>query len=119
MATSQISHAERDQLIADEFGVNADYVNELLSQFERDPSSVGEEWRYVFDELLRNGRFATEAETFEPIAEPVTAEHTGPTSSRVAPGVMHATYEWGREATAPASEPVSYTHLTLPTIYSV
>ena len=106
MATSQISHAERDQLIADEFGVNADYVNELLSQFERDPSSVGEEWRYVFDELLRNGRFATEAETFEPIAEPVTAEHTGPTSSRVAPGVMHATYEWGREATAPASEPM-------------
>ena len=58
MTTSrQMTEAELDQLIADEFGVNADYVSELFSQFERDRSSVDEEWRSVFDELVNNGDY--------------------------------------------------------------
>ena len=63
MATRPITQSERDQLIADEFGVNADYVGELLQQFERDPSSVDDQWRSLFDELLRNGRVVTERDT--------------------------------------------------------
>ncbi|HLF85313.1 MAG TPA: hypothetical protein VI837_14155, partial [Blastocatellia bacterium] len=62
MATSEVQRAKIDQLIADEFGVNADYVSELLSQFERDRSSVDDDWRSFFDELLSNGRSVTETE---------------------------------------------------------
>src|SRR5258708_35631073 len=86
--TTTMSKARADQLIADEFGVNADYVSELLSQFERDPSSVDEEWRSVFDELLSNGRVVTEAPSLAPV-EPEPAQ--GGESA----GVIHATYEWG------------------------
>jgi 2-oxoglutarate decarboxylase len=43
-----------DQLIASEFGINADYVNELLTQFQQDPQSVDEEWRTFFDDILKD-----------------------------------------------------------------
>ena len=55
--TRQMSQTELDELIADEFGVNADYVSVLLGQFEQNPASVDEEWREYFDELL--GKDAT------------------------------------------------------------
>ena len=98
MATPNLSQSERDQLIADEFGVNADYVSDLLSQFERDPSSVDEEWRSVFDELLSNGRVITEVQPVPTVERaPAQGEGSG------APGVIHATYEWGDEAPAPES----------------
>jgi len=63
-------------------------VSELLSQFERDPSSVDEEWRSVFDELLNNGRVVTESQRQPPL-QPV------PAPAEV--GVIHATYEWGHK----------------------
>ena len=97
MATNEAGQAEIDQLIADEFGVNADYVSELLVQFERDRSSVDDEWRSFFDELLSNGRVVTEAAT--PVDTP-SMEPSQPSAVRVAPGAIQETYEWGREAAA-------------------
>lgn len=47
-----ISLSEIDQIIGDEFGVNADYVGDLLHQFESDPMTVDEEWRAYFHELF-------------------------------------------------------------------
>ncbi|MEK6321480.1 MAG: multifunctional oxoglutarate decarboxylase/oxoglutarate dehydrogenase thiamine pyrophosphate-binding subunit/dihydrolipoyllysine-residue succinyltransferase subunit [Acidobacteriota bacterium] len=104
MSTRQASHAEIDQLIADEFGVNADYVSGLLLQFERDRSSVDEEWRSFFEELLSNGRVRTEVVTVAPSAGAAPTERAQPTSIHVTPGVIHETYEWGREAATPARE---------------
>jgi 2-oxoglutarate dehydrogenase E1 component len=94
-----------EQLIADEFGVNADYVSELLSQFEKDPSSVGEEWRSLFDELLQNGRVVTEPETAGPRHDRPSRDGAGPGSSAATSSVIHATYDWGRVASAPEREP--------------
>jgi multifunctional 2-oxoglutarate metabolism enzyme len=104
MATSEARQTEIDQLIADEFGVNADYVSELLAQFERDRSSVDDEWRSFFEELLSNGSDATETATAEPAVGPAPIERAQPASIRVAPGVIQATYEWGREAAKPSRE---------------
>jgi len=104
MATSEGTQAEIDQLIADEFGVNADYVSELLAQFERDRSSVDEDWRSFFDELLSNGRVVTETEPGPLAVEPAPEERAKPASAPVAPGAIQATYEWGRKAAAPARE---------------
>src|SRR6266852_5784714 len=103
MSTREVSQAEIDKLIADEFGVNADYVGELLAQFERDRASVDDEWRSFFEELLSNGRAATEAATPEPAVGPAPMERAQPASIRVAPGVIQQTYEWGREAATTAS----------------
>ncbi len=105
MATSQARQVEIEQLIADEFGVNADYVSELLAQFERDRSSVDDDWRSFFDELLSTGRVVTERETGPLAVESTPAERAQPASAPVAPGIVQATYEWGREAAAPAREP--------------
>jgi 2-oxoglutarate decarboxylase len=84
MATPNLSQSERDQLIADEFGVNADYVSDLLSQFERDPSSVDEEWRAFFDELTTNGRVAPEGPQ---------AAQSGPEGA----SLIQPTYVWGEK----------------------
>ena len=54
--TKQIKRDQLDQLIADEFGVNATYVIDLLQQFERDPLSLDLEWRIYFTELLGERR---------------------------------------------------------------
>ena len=105
MATRQISQTEIDQLIADEFGVNADYVIGLLQQFERDRSSVDDEWRSFFDELLSNGHLVTGDGSGAPAAESAPSDSSQPASNRVGPGVIHATYQWGRDASTPAREP--------------
>jgi 2-oxoglutarate dehydrogenase complex dehydrogenase (E1) component-like enzyme len=76
MATSEVKRQGIDQLIADEFGVNADYVSELLVQFERDRSSVDDEWRSFFDELLADGRVSGEVEIVGPAAHPAATERT-------------------------------------------
>ena len=103
MKPSETRVQEIDQMIADEFGVNADYVSELLAQFERDRSSVDDEWRSFFDELLTNGRVVTEARPAAQ-AEPAAIERAQPASVRVASDAIQATYEWGREAAKPARE---------------
>jgi 2-oxoglutarate dehydrogenase E1 component len=44
------------ELIAENFGANATYVETLLSRFRSDPSLVDESWRAYFEELLGNGQ---------------------------------------------------------------
>src|SRR5437773_1102807 len=90
--TTTTTKMRADQLIADEFGVNADYVSELLEQFERDPSSVDEEWRSVFDELLNNGRVTTDSPTSSPLST-----QKAPAPVQQGPGVIQSTYDWGKE----------------------
>src|SRR5947207_15205570 len=106
MSTTQIGQTEIDRLIADEFGVNADYVSELLKQFERDRSSVDEEWRSFFDELLSNGRLGTDVVTVAASDGTTPAKRIQSISTAVAPGGIQATYEWGRGAATPAREPL-------------
>src|SRR4030095_9697571 len=114
MSTTQISQTEIDQLIADEFGVNADYVSELLKQFERDRSSVDQEWSSFFEELLRNGSLNSDS------TAAVTSDRTAPskptqaTPSSGTAGRIQATYEWGREAATPAREPVAEAAVPVP-----
>src|ERR1700742_1510790 len=99
--TRQTSEAELDELIAEEFGVNADYVSELLLQYRNNPQSVAEEWRGYFAELTGNsngtpsagnstGNGATKAAPTQ--AEPAAA----PNSS----SGLHATYDWSAKPAA-------------------
>jgi len=87
--TTRIDQEELDHLIETEFGVNSDYVNELLSNYERDPLSVDAEWRELFDELTQNGRVPPESSP-----APISTPETAPSVQIVQP-----TYDW---ATTPA-----------------
>ena len=89
--TRQITEAEVDQLIADEFGVNADYVSEMLRQFERNPAAVDEEWSAYFRDLLgRNG--AADSSSRSPLDSGLPASGLQPT------------YDWAqRDATQSAA----------------
>ncbi|HJQ70396.1 MAG TPA: multifunctional oxoglutarate decarboxylase/oxoglutarate dehydrogenase thiamine pyrophosphate-binding subunit/dihydrolipoyllysine-residue succinyltransferase subunit [Blastocatellia bacterium] len=80
--TRTMSQTELDQLIADEFGVNADYVSVLLAQFEQNPASVDEEWREYFNELLGDG--ATGDGGARQATESAVAEKPSPASQPVA-----------------------------------
>ncbi|HZF39095.1 MAG TPA: 2-oxo acid dehydrogenase subunit E2, partial [Blastocatellia bacterium] len=64
--------------IADDFGANATYVEDLLRQFQHNPKSVDEEWGEYFDSLLggdgsvkvesRRGPLTEQATTAQPAA---------------------------------------------------
>jgi len=106
--TRQMTEAELDELIAEEFGVNADYVSELLLQYARNPHSVDEEWRGYFAELLSNGQLpgdnAGNGVTRQPAPTPAQTP-TEPASS----SVLHADYNWSAQpaaqtATTPAPQ---------------
>lgn len=92
--TRQMNQAELDQLIADEFGVNADYVNELLQQFRRNPASVDGEWRSYFDELFTDGH--------QTVSSP--PQSTATTQASPQSRTLQPTYDWGAQPAAPASE---------------
>jgi 2-oxoglutarate decarboxylase len=91
-----IGKAELDQIIEEEFGVNASYVAGLWQQYDQNPQSVDDEWRSFFEELLGGNGNTTGSSSYQdrdakPIA-PVSAAHPAPASrqagSATAPGTM-------------------------------
>ncbi|HEX5734930.1 MAG TPA: multifunctional oxoglutarate decarboxylase/oxoglutarate dehydrogenase thiamine pyrophosphate-binding subunit/dihydrolipoyllysine-residue succinyltransferase subunit [Blastocatellia bacterium] len=97
--TRRMSQTELDQLIADEFGVNADYVSVLLGQFEQNPASVDEEWREYFNELL--GKDATaDGGARQSTEAPVAADKPSPAAQPVAPNERQQ--QTGAQAQPPA-----------------
>src|ERR1044072_1651826 len=108
MTTRQINQAELDQIIADEFGVNADYVSEILKQFESNTTSVEPEWRSYCDEQLDNGHAVSKvtgqvtgggqrgdlATPPAQSAEPASAQTT---PSQNASRALQPAYDWGAQ----------------------
>jgi 2-oxoglutarate decarboxylase len=74
------------ELIAENFGANASYVENLLARFQSDPSLVDESWRAYFSELLGNNS-----------ATPQAAATAQPDGSAAA-----STGDGSKAATAPA-----------------
>ncbi len=60
---SQQNTPDLSQLIAEEFGANATYVQGLLDRFRNNPELVDDSWRTYFSELTGNGATATVAST--------------------------------------------------------
>jgi 2-oxoglutarate dehydrogenase E1 component len=50
------------EVIAENFGANATYVEGLLSRFRSNPNLVDESWRAYFSELLGDGYQATQTD---------------------------------------------------------
>ena len=79
---SQPARTDLSEVIAENFGPNATYVEALLNRFRSNPEMVDESWRAYFSELLGDGTQPQEAEPSEngqrvtvskPVAEPTSA----------------------------------------------
>jgi 2-oxoglutarate dehydrogenase E1 component len=82
--TKQMTQSELDQIISDEFGVNADYVLDLLQHYAQNPASVGQEWRSYFDDVLTKN--IAPAVAAEPAAaQPAQAAKTEPQPTAAQP----------------------------------
>jgi len=94
---------ELSEIIAENFGANATYVESLLARFRSDPSLVDESWRAYFEELLGNGQPVASAAQ----APTKTVEQTKPTgdgstaatapAKKSEPAAAAATPEPGKE----------------------
>lgn len=94
MSLSQVA-PDLSEIIAENFGPNASYVESLLARFRSNPNLVDESWRAYFAELLGDGQPAAQTEpstnggtaaavapvktiTPEPAARPVSTERAEP-----------------------------------------
>lgn len=117
MTISQINQSELDRIIADEFGVNADYVSELLKQFDRNPASVDAEWRSYFEELLGNGHDlislavsgAQTGDARKSSSQAAPEQRAEPTQERQASRTLQPAYDWGAQAATSQPAPASQT----------
>ena len=87
------------EIIAENFGANAEYVEGLLGRFRSNPELVDEAWRAYFSELL--DKAATGAPTQDNGSSGAATAGDGAAAARPATGSQAAA------ASAPSAEPVS------------
>src|SRR5438874_3923921 len=66
--------SDLSELIAENFGANATYVETLLARFRSDPSLVDESWQTYFEELLGNGHPSASAAAVDSSVQPEPAK---------------------------------------------
>src|ERR1041384_8237349 len=69
--------SDLSEIIAENFGANATYVETLLARFRSDPSLVDESWRTYFEELFGSNGGAAPAAKSDPAATPVQPASDG------------------------------------------
>ena len=101
--SERLNNTDLSQLIAENFGANATYVEGLLSRFRSDPSLVDESWRAYFAELLGNDATAPAARAPEAAdnGRAATTPVAAAPAVDVAPGV--ATWRSERQGSLPCS----------------
>jgi multifunctional 2-oxoglutarate metabolism enzyme len=80
---AQNKKSDLSEIIAEEFGANATYVEGLLDRFRSNPELVDESWRNYFAELDGNGAVAPVSENGKS-AEVVAERETAPAQSSAA-----------------------------------
>ncbi|MDQ2974339.1 MAG: multifunctional oxoglutarate decarboxylase/oxoglutarate dehydrogenase thiamine pyrophosphate-binding subunit/dihydrolipoyllysine-residue succinyltransferase subunit [Acidobacteriota bacterium] len=68
---SQKVTSDLSEVIAENFGPNASYVEGLLNRFRSNPELVDESWRAYFTELLGNGEVASSSISSGTVSSPV------------------------------------------------
>jgi multifunctional 2-oxoglutarate metabolism enzyme len=86
------------EMIAEEFGANATYVQGLLERFRNNPELVDDSWRAYFNELLGDGPVAAQTSGNGAKATAINTEVDAPTPTKQASAAP---------APAPESKPVS------------
>jgi hypothetical protein len=94
VGVSEQKQTDLSEMIADEFGPNASYVEGLLNRFRSNPDLVDDSWRSYFSELLGDGTISPQS------------SGNGRTAAVVATDadVRSVKTEQGKAATAAATE---------------
>jgi len=85
---SQPQKADLSEVIAEEFGANATYVQGLLERYRNNPDLVDESWRAYFRELLSDGSVSPSAGNGRSGAAPAAEVPTGSVQTATAPAVQ-------------------------------
>ena len=96
---SQPQKADFSEVIAEEFGANASYVQGLLERYRNNPDLVDDSWRAYFSELLRDGSAPSDNGrnvSSSPSSDGQTASVQTATAPAIAP----------KQAPAPAATPI-------------
>src|SRR6266699_7282582 len=105
-AEQRKSEANLSEIIAENFGANATYVETLLARWHSDPSLVDESWRAYFEELAgANGDPATTPSTTSAVAHPGTIDGDGAAASSAAPAPAKVAARKPETAPEPAARP--------------
>ncbi len=103
---AQQSNTNLSEIIAENFGANATYVETLLARWRSDPSLVDESWRAYFEELAgANGDPATTPSTTSAVAHPGTIDGDGAAASSAAPAPAKVAARKPETAPEPAARP--------------
>ena len=78
MAVADIKENELSERILEEYGINADYVRELLGQYRTDPNLVPADWREYFATLTAAGAPAVAKPSEAPKPSPPAAANLTP-----------------------------------------
>jgi 2-oxoglutarate dehydrogenase E1 component len=102
----QRSKTDLSELIAENFGANASYVEGLLGRFRSNPDSVDESWRAYFTELLGGDGAAAENGRSAPATQ-VRVETSREDSAKGGAPAKADSSATATAAIAPAVEPVT------------
>ena len=98
-------YTEIANTIANDFGANATYVEDLLRQFEHNPHSVGDEWSAYFTGLLNtNGAVKAESSAVGAPAAVTSGSGSNGAATQTAKPAVQA-----QAAQAPATGPATET----------
>ena len=78
MAVADIKENELSERILEEYGINADYVRELLGRYRTDPNLVPADWREYFATLTAAGAPAVAKPSEAPKPSPPAAANLTP-----------------------------------------
>src|ERR1041385_4211724 len=98
--------SDLSELIAENFGANATYVETLLARFRSDPSLVDESWRAYLEELLGNGHPSASATASTSSAQPEPAQPQAPPAQPSGDG-KQAAAATQKAAASPAPAPAT------------
>src|SRR5215510_7514759 len=90
MAPIMRDYKEIASRIADEFGANATYVEDLLRQFQHNPNSIDEEWGDYFQSLLGGDELVKVESRRDAATAQIVAERPTPTATAPAAAAQPA-----------------------------
>jgi 2-oxoglutarate dehydrogenase E1 component len=102
------TNTDFSEIIAENFGANATYVEGLLSRFRSNPELVDESWRAYFTELLGNGSGNAAANVISPAGDAGSTDNgAGDATTAKAPATAAEATAPAKAAPAPAAKPAA------------
>jgi 2-oxoglutarate dehydrogenase E1 component len=101
---SEPQKADFSEVIAEEFGANATYVQSLLERYRNNPDLVDDSWRAYFNELLHDGNSAPQSDNGRATSAVSTDGQSSATPAAAAPAIAAPIVPKAQPAATPIPE---------------